>query len=189
MSFNWNFAIAKFSVQSRRNEFNFIGGNDIKWSSAFKYPHCQTFHLIDYIDTRNFTPLMIGFKLNKSYVKDLGLSFFIEERNMASLRNIDSKKETFTGQPLEFKNMSQNIQHDILLTISQTIYSGLDPEAVCVNYPNEKFRSFGDCDIHYMQKALKNDFESLMPFWATNNLSSVTSLRYKTQLTRIGRGK
>ena len=182
LSFNWSSAIEKISVKVSRKNFHPIGpiyGNDIKWSPAFKYPHCQSIDLTDYTDTKNISPLMLWVMFNESYVKDMSLSMFIEESNMASLRNIDSNKEMFIGSPLALiiKNMTEHIQYEILLSLSQTIYSELDPKAECVDYPNGKFQSFGDCDMFSIQQELKKDYENLIPFWATKNLTSVTSLR------------
>ena len=110
-------------------------------SSAFEYPHCQSIDLTDYSVTKNISPLMLWVMFNESYVKDISLSMFLEERNMDSMRNIDSNKEMFIGSPLIIKNTSEHIQYEILLSLSQTIYSELDPEAKCVDYPNGKFQS------------------------------------------------
>ena len=181
LSFKWSSAIEKISIQVSRKIFYPIGlidGNDIKWPSSIKYPECQSIDLTDYTDTKNISPLMLWVMFNESYVKDMSLSMFIEERNMDSIRNIDSNKDMFIGSPLLVKNMSEDIHtYEMLLSLSQTIYSELDPEAECVNYPNGKFQSYGDCDLFSIQQELKKDYENLIPFWATKNLTSVTSLR------------
>ena len=180
LSFNWSSAIEKISFKFSRKNFYPIGpidGSDIKWSPAFKYPHCQSIDLTDYSFTKNISPLMLWVMFNGTYMKEMSLSVFLEERNMDSMRNIDSNKEMFIGSPLIFKNMSENFQHEILLSLSQTIYSELDTEAECVDYPNGKFQSFGDCDLFSIQQALRKDYENLIPFWATKNLTSITSLR------------
>ena len=180
ISFNWSSAIEKISLTVSRKNFYPIGpidGIDIKWSSAFKYPHCQSIDLTDYSVTKNISPLILWVMFNESYVKDMSLSMFIEERNMDSMRNIDSNKDMFIGSPLMRKNMSEDIQYEMLLSLSQTIYSELDPEAECVNYPNGKFQSYGDCDLFSIQQELKRNYENLIPFWATKTLTSVTTLR------------
>ena len=107
----------------------------------------------------------------------MGLSLFIEERNRASMRNIESNKEMFTGVPLTIKNTTEPIQHEVLLTLTQTMDSELNPEANCENYPTEDYKSYGDCDLQKIQQELKSEYNHLMPFWATKNLSSVTSFR------------
>ena len=182
LSFNWSFAIEKIAVKvgNKRKKVKVINGNDLKWSYAFKYPHCQSIDLTDYSDTKKITPLMLTFIFNESYVKEITLSMFIEERNMASLRNIDSNKQLYIGSPLIIKK-TENFQYEMLLSLSQTIYSELDPNAKCLNYPNGKFKSYGDCDLFSIQQELKKNYENLIPFWATKNLTSVTSLRYEDE--------
>ena len=60
-------------------------------------------------------------------------------------------------------------------SMSQTIDSEQDKDKNCKNYPIETFKSFGECDDLYVKTQVESF--NVMPFWATKNLSSVTSLR------------
>ena len=59
--------------------------------------------------------------------------------------------------------------------ITQTIDSEQDKDKNCKNYPIKTFKSYSECDNLYAKTQLES--LNVMPFWATKNLSSVTSLR------------
>ena len=50
----------------------------------------------------------------------------------------------------------------------------MDPNKECVNYPHKGFDHYSDCDEKYVYEQINKDFDGLMPFWATNNISEVT---------------
>ena len=53
----------------------------------------------------------------------------------------------------------------------------LDPDKDCLNYPNQIYKSFKECDLKSVQQILFNKYDQIMPFWASPNFSSVTNLR------------
>ena len=61
--------------------------------------------------------------------------------------------------------------HNTVFIISQEEYSPEDPANPCVNYPNEEYESYADCDDHFVKQTLP---PNLRPFWAVDNISEAT---------------
>ena len=78
---------------------------------------------------------------------------------------------------LQNAELEQTWVMDSFQSISQTIDSEKDPLKNCVNYPNIDYEAFGDCDLYTFHQDLKNEYDGIMPFWATTNYSTVTKLR------------
>ena len=66
---------------------------------------------------------------------------------------------------------------ELPFSISQNLYSELDPDKNCKNYPNEFFKTYGECDLDFIQQQLLKESD-LIPFWATKNLSFATKMGY-----------
>ena len=60
------------------------------------------------------------------------------------------------------------------LTLLHTI---LCLEKACTIYPNENYSDYKTCDEQYVYQLIKNGSNN-MPFWATDNISEITTLRY-----------
>ena len=76
---------------------------------------------------------------------------------------------------MEIADLSKPSINEVVLSISQTIDSEQDKDKNCKNYPFQNFKSYRECDDLYVQNQLKR-FD-LIPFWATENYSSVTRFR------------
>ena len=63
----------------------------------------------------------------------------------------------------------------LLLRISQTIDSNLDPRIDCQNYPHDGFSTYKECDEDFVYKEVSK--LKIIPFWATNNMEEVTKLK------------
>ena len=58
------------------------------------------------------------------------------------------------------------------MKITQTKDAEEDESNGCKDYPNQRFKTFGECDGHFVHEQMRG--EGLMPFWATDNLEEVT---------------
>ena len=59
------------------------------------------------------------------------------------------------------------------LEIRENVFVEEDQSKQCVNYPTGKFKSFGDCDNHYMVDVCAK--EGLLPIWLADDFDRVTS--------------
>ena len=73
---------------------------------------------------------------------NLGVSLMLEERNKAVSRSLYSNRLSYSGPPLDMKNLSQATFHSSVHRISQRLDSELDNNVNCVNYPNGDFQTF-----------------------------------------------
>ena len=90
----------------------------------------------------------------------------------------------YTGPSIILNDLSNPEYLSHIVTISQTIDSELDKEKLCVNYPNDEYQKFKDCDNKFInQEVLK---VGLMPFWATKNISTATKFRSELKRSVIG---
>ena len=81
----------------------------------------------------------------------------------------------YNGPSLQVHNLSNPRVLSAILSLSQAIDLEEDPNKQCKNYPYKNFKTYKECDDFYMKQELKK--YQLIPFWSTNNLSSVTQLR------------
>ena len=72
-----------------------IMGKSIRWKLAEQYPACQNLDLHDYLYLKNKTPSYIVFTFN--FLRNLGVSLFIEERNKATSRSHKFNRLTYSG--------------------------------------------------------------------------------------------
>ena len=82
----------------------------------------------------------------------------------------------YTGPSMIIDDLSKAVGLSYILTLYQTIDSEFDLQKNCRNYPNDEFVEYKDCDDKFMQQELLED--GLIPFWATNDYSNVTKIRY-----------
>ena len=61
-----------------------------------------------------------------------------------------------------------------MISVSQNIYSEKDKEAFCINYPTSQWINYRQCDEDFVHEEMKK--RNILPFWATNNMSEVTSI-------------
>ena len=59
--------------------------------------------------------------------------------------------------------------------MKENIFLEEDKTKNCVNYPNEKFLSYNDCDKDFLISTLH---PGLIPIWATNSMENVTTSLY-----------
>ena len=105
----------------------------------------------------------------------LSVSVLMEERNKVTSRSLIYNKLMNAGSST-LNDLSRGAFLRFFNTISQNIDSEFNPQKICTNYPNKMFESFKECDDKFVFEEVEKI--GLMPFWATNNYSSVTKLRY-----------
>ena len=65
-----------------------------------------------------------------------------------------------------------------MISVSQNIYSEKDKETFCRNYPTSQWINYRQCDEDFVHQEMKK--RNIVPFWATNNMSEVTSITSKS---------
>ena len=61
--------------------------------------------------------------------------------------------------------------------MDQSIYSEKDSKINCQNYPNNKFKSYVECDEEFVYNFFKNKTK-LMPFWVSKEgMGEITKFR------------
>ena len=148
-------------------------GKDIKWSLIPSgYPTCQAVNLAKIFDLKMLTPMSFVFKFFRS--KNLGISIIIGDRKrLLFKRTLRSQRHDYDGQPLKIDGLSEGKYKRFHLKISQTIDLEMDSGINCINYPNDKFQSYRNCDESFVYEKMKT-FKA-MPFWAAKTLEDVTN--------------
>ena len=119
------------------------------------------------------SPDRIVFKIKTSH----RVTFLIEDK-MKTLRKRISKSNSldYVGSVISTTKLKPNIDR-FILSFKQTIDLESEAGSMCVDYPTNIFKSFHDCDEHYVYQEMKHKY-NLMPFWASENLDEVTRLKY-----------
>ena len=108
-------------------------------------------------------PSLIKIALNNS--EKVSFQMDIVEKNMGlTKRRIESY--AYSGPTIKLDKLdSKGLA--IGLSLKQTYYSEQDKETNCIIYPNKTFKSFKDCDEHFIINEMKK--LDIMSFWAINN--------------------
>ena len=176
ISFNWNKLVKKVSIYTTDHQWFEVPGDDLYWPLAQQYPSCQLLDLFDYFNMDTITPKQIYFYFTEMYY--FGVTLIIEERNKVTSRYLKYNRLMSSGPSLTFTfdDLEEGSFIQVVNRISQSIYSEFDMEKKCQIYPIEKYGSYKDCDDEFVQKEVSKT--GLIPFWVTNNYSTVTKLRY-----------
>ena len=63
------------------------------------------------------------------------------------------------------------------LTLSQMVHLETDEGKNCINYPNQNFKSFRECDENFVYHEIKENF-NFMPFWAAKKVEEITKIKF-----------
>ena len=105
----------------------------------------------------------------------LSVTVLMEERNKVTSRSLIYNKLMNAGSST-LNDLSRGAFLRFFNTIAQNIDSEFNPQKICRNYPNKMYKSFKECDDKFVFEEVEKI--GLMPFWATNNYTMVTKLRY-----------
>ena len=74
------------------------------------------------------------------------------------------------------RKKKMGVYDNYILEIRQDGFSEKDSTKKCINYPNQYFDSYNACDKAFVRRMLNTHYwPELVPFWATKDLSEVTS--------------
>ena len=62
-----------------------------------------------------------------------------------------------------------------MIKFSQILNTPLNLKKPCLNYPNEDFGSYEECDLKFVRESIMN-LRNITPFWVTRNFSDVTKI-------------
>ena len=183
VSFDWNDIIHKLEVFSAvTNRQPILNGTDLVLNSVPQFPNCMTIDIHEHFSKMD-VPRQVFIRLKK--VKNMGIDVYLLDKNLASKRTIKSELLAYTGPTLTNPDLEIVSKTErFILKITQSKDAEEDDSNGCVDYPNQRFETFGECDGHFVHEQMIG--EGIMPFWATDNLDEVT--RYSLyNLNRSGK--
>ena len=146
ISLNWNKIVKGITIYTNENyEKISIQGEKIHWKMVAQYPSCQTIDLFDFFNSEKRAIKEIHFKFNM--VKNMGVTLLIEDRIRATSRTLQENMMTYFGPALDYQDLMKPFFNRAIISISQVIYSELDQDKNCTNYPNKYYTSFKECDM------------------------------------------
>ena len=127
------------------------------------------------LNLKKLTPLEVIFYIGG---KQFAVSVTIVELNKILKRTFLSNLLSYGGPSLAIDNaaLEYGRQTHIIIKMDQKIKSERDKLAKCMNYPNEKFLNYNDCDQSFVDEYFKTNF-NLTPFWTSDDLNAVTQLK------------
>ena len=132
----------------------------------------QKIHGCITLDPNDYFPEMVEggeLFLTVNKTENLGLSVYIEDRELTVSRSLKSNSVAYTGAKVSLADLGQTWNKKYLLSLSQS--QGVERSG-CANYPSQEFSSYSHCDAAFLSQ-LSQDL-NLTPFWAAANLSQVT---------------
>ena len=173
ISFDWKDINDKIKVYSYlTNKRPSVNGTDLVLSPVPNYPNCKIFDLHQHFSKRDIpSPRQVFFRLKK--VANFGINIYLLDKDFATRRSLKSELLAYSGPTLtnpDLGNISKTER--FILKITQTKDAEEDESNGCKDYPNQRFKTFGECDGHFIHELVRE--EGLMPFWATDNLEEVT---------------
>ena len=153
--------------------------NKVSWgsipSSSYKlripnYPNnCLTLDVNEHLK-----PGEILYGVSITFASNLfatDVDVIIEDR----LTYVDRIRQYTTRKELiNYDSLGKNLKRTYLVSFKQNVYL-VEDNTVCVNYPNDMYESFNDCDLQHLDKLLQKT--NLYPAWATpEDLSKATNL-------------
>ena len=180
MSYDWSSIIANISLISNFANYDTnVSGKAIKWSLVPLFPNCQSIDLLDYFEIRS--PFQVFFNFRE--FQDMGISLYIQERNRAVKRTLESNMMAYSGSAVKINDLKVGQEIRAILKITQEINSEEDERANCTIYPNKHYESFNECDEKFVFNMV-NQMMNITPFWSTKDFKSVTRNR-KVELMRL----
>ena len=174
MSSVFNNVLNKIDVYSN-DSFHTIQSRSIIWGFVPDFILCRTMNLSRYFDLDTFMPQQIFLHFNKK--ENLGVSLYLMDKNKYFKRPLKVAMLDYSGPVITVDDLSSPRYEIIILSITQFIDSESNRDSRCVNYPYGIFHSYAQCDANYVYKQFSTKYKPLMPFWATEELDRVTSLR------------
>ena len=171
VSFDWYHIIQRVEVISVvTNTKRYINGIELELSYVPQYPNCITIDLHEHF-SKSEVPRKVLIKLKP--VKNMAIDVYLLDKRLASKRSIQSQLLAYTGPIPTNPDLEKFPKTErFILKFTQTKDAEEDESNGCVEYPNKRFKTFSECDGHFVHEYMKG--EGIMPFWATDNLEEVT---------------
>ena len=147
----------------------------ITWGLVPDYILCRTINLSKYFDLNSLVPEQIFLRFNK--VVNRGVNIYLVNKNKYLKRPLKVLMMDYSGPIITIEDLDSPKANIIILSVSQFIDSEYDRDKNCVNFPHGAFKSYAECDAKFVYNQFSSKYKPLMPFWATNELREVTSLR------------
>ena len=173
ITYDWSNIIHKLEIWSSQEKYHTI--NHFIWKLLPEFPSCYSLNLTNYFDMKNVVPKQIFISVLRH--NNLGISIYLEDKNKALKRPLKVSMLDYAGPDISNPDLTKPRTERVILRIFQSIDSELDKDKNCVNYPNETYSSYFECDEKYVYNQFATKYKQVLPFWATKDLKEVTSLR------------
>ena len=177
VSFNLTSIISSLAIITRTGDYVEIPASSLGFSNNLNpiYPFCYTLDLNSYFNIKKQTPLGIYFYFK--IINNVEVSLYIEDKHMQlKKRTLKSNMLSYVGPQIKIDDLKNPALIKVMISMQQFIDSEDDTSKRCINYPNERFKSYQDCDEEYVYNFIKEKYK-MVPFWTTNNMSEVTTNR------------
>ena len=162
-------------IYSNNSTHTIVQSKSIKWGLVPDFILCRTIDLSKYVDLGSLAPEQITLKFNK--MVNHGVSIYFIDKNKYMKRPLKVTMLDYSGPDITVEDLNSPQGQMIILSMSQFIDSEHDRDKNCVNYPNGPYKSYAECDAKFVYNQFSSKYKPLMPFWATDDMKEVTSLR------------
>ena len=162
-------------IHSNESTNRIVQSKSIKWGLVPDFILCRTIDLSKYFDLGTLVPEQIILKFNK--MVNHGVSIYFTVKNKYMKRPLKVAMLDYSGPDITVEDLNSPMGQMIILSISQFIDSEQDRDKNCVNYPHGSFKSYAECDAKFVYDQFSSKYKPLMPFWVTDDINEVTSLR------------
>ena len=111
----------------------------------------------------------------------LEVDILLQDAGIFTKRTILEHSTNYRGVKVGTKaGDNRTFVKDFIVEVSQEVFAEEDVTKNCSIYPNDRHRSYGDCDTAFTLTTLADNFGSdFRPLWIEKNLSKATSLTYE----------
>ena len=167
--------IYQIEIYSNDSSHQVVESKRIKWGIVPDFILCRTIDLSWYFDLGTLVPEQIILTFNR--MTNYGVSIYVIDKNKYMKRPLKVAMLDYTGPVISVEDLNSPQNQLIILSISQFIDSEFDRDKNCVNYPHGSFKSYAECDAKFVYDQFSLKYKPLMPFWVTDDINEVTSLR------------
>ena len=140
-------------------------------------PSCAIYDPLEYFDlSGKNSPLQLQFTISSENVGGFSLSITPEAREWRGVRLLKFVKLNYNGPILKLNKLANPRDISAIIRVSQTINSETVESKNCKVYPNDEYKSYGDCDQKYVLNKFKE--QNMIPFWVTSKMAEVTNQRF-----------
>ena len=161
----------KIYIYSKNDKVEWSNSCGSNWDPKLQFPSCTSLDINDLVNLSSVPTISrLMFAISKS---DTILNFYVEDKKHQSRRPLMSNRLAYKGPPVTI-HLHKPKAIRMIYSIRQFIDSEEDKQKKCRNYPNKDFVSFKECDEHFINEKLRNEFKGVVPFWMSNDFGNVT---------------